>query len=83
MITSDKLCRVQFPAGARNFFFTTGPDQLWGPLSLLSSGYGSLLHWGVTGLWHEANHSPPSMPKLHMCGAIPPLPIHFHHVVLI
>jgi hypothetical protein len=26
--------------------FTTGPERLWSPPSLLSNGYGSLFPWG-------------------------------------
>jgi hypothetical protein len=46
---------VRFSAGAGHFFFLPPrPDRLWGPQSLLSIGYSSLLPGGA------ADHSPPS-----------------------
>jgi len=45
----------------RDFFFSllSRPDRLWGPLSLLSSGYRGLF-LEVKRLVHEADHSPRS-----------------------
>jgi len=54
--------RVQFLAGA------LCPDQLWCPTSFLSSG-----HWGLFFHRDKADNSH-LVPKLRMCGAIPPLP---------
>jgi hypothetical protein len=37
---------------------------------------------GVTRLWREADHSPPSSAEVKNGGAIPPLPVRLHGVVL-
>jgi hypothetical protein len=47
----------------RDFFFSSPsrPDRLWGTLSLLSSGYREILHWGGGKRpRREAKHSRPS-----------------------
>jgi hypothetical protein len=44
------------------------PDRLWGPPSLLSSGY-----WGILSPGDEADHLHLS-PRLRMRGVIPPFP---------
>jgi hypothetical protein len=70
--------RVRFPAGARGFFYSPWlPDGLWGPSSLLSSGY-----LGLKWLGHEADHSSPSSDEFENGGAIPPLPLRIRGVVL-
>jgi len=62
---------VQFLTGAR--IVLSSPSWLWGPSSLLSSGYQSLFP-EVKWPWHEADHSFHLVPRLKICGAIPPVP---------
>jgi hypothetical protein len=75
--------RVQFSGGARDFFFPPQrADWLWDPLRLLSNGYKGLLPLGVKWLRYEADHSLPFRANIKNNGAMPPLPIHLHGVVL-
>jgi hypothetical protein len=56
------------------FFSSLCPDWLWGPPSLLSSGYwGLFLPLGVKGPGHEADHSYLVL-RSRMHEVIPPLP---------
>jgi len=50
------------------------PDQLWGPPSLLSNGYLGLLPWGQIGRVVKLTTHLQLVPRLRMCGDIPPLP---------
>jgi hypothetical protein len=63
-------CLGSIPGRGKRFFSSPRcPDQLWGPPSLLFSGYLGVKWWG-----HEADHSPPSSARVKKGGAIPPLP---------
>jgi hypothetical protein len=56
------------PGGGWEFFsFTLCPDRLWGPPSLLSSGYQEALSLGVKRPGLEADHSPPSGAEVKEC----------------
>jgi hypothetical protein len=62
----------------KSFFSVKRPDPLWGPPSLLFSGYGGwVLSVGhcLTRPWPEADHSPLSSNKLRMSGVVPQLPL--------
>jgi hypothetical protein len=50
------------------FLFTTPPECLWVPPSLLSSGYPGLFPLGVKRPGCEANHSPPSSAEVKECA---------------
>jgi hypothetical protein len=41
-VQNDRGLRVRVPVGLRIFSFPRRPDRLWGPPSLLSSGYRGL-----------------------------------------
>jgi len=69
-----KTLNLQFSAGAGIFLFATmfrpaleltQPPIQWIPGTLSP---------GAKQLGHNADHSPPSRPRLRMCGAIPPFP---------
>jgi hypothetical protein len=58
--------------GKRFFFSSRHPDQLWGPSSLLASGYWGLSLGVKPGC--EADHSPPSSAEVKNGGAISSFP---------
>jgi hypothetical protein len=62
--------------GRNKRFFSTllRSDLLWGPTSLLSSGYKGLFFWDVKMPESEANHPLPPIAEAKNGGAIPPLP---------
>jgi hypothetical protein len=47
---------VRVPVGARFFCSRRRPDRIWGPLSLLSSGYRGALSPGVKRPGRDADH---------------------------
>jgi len=49
------------------------PDHLWGPLSLLSSGYQGLFLWGYSNWGMKLTTNLHLVLKSRMCGAMPPL----------
>ena len=57
------------PGRERDFLYNSG-DLLWGPSSLLFTGYPRSLS-GVRRPKHEADHLPPSSARLRMRGAVP------------
>jgi hypothetical protein len=71
--------RGKFPMKGKIFFiYIQRADQLWGGPSLLYSALSS----SVKRLGREADHSRPSSAEVKNGGAIPPLPIRLHGVVL-
>jgi len=48
-------------------FFSSPLNQVWGPPSLLSSGYWGLFPQGIKYLEHETDHSPPSSVEINEC----------------
>jgi hypothetical protein len=79
----DRDSSVRFPAGAGKFLFTTRPERLWGPPSLLSNGYQGGLSLGVKRPGREAHHSPPSSAEVkEWVEVYLHSPIRLHGVVL-
>jgi hypothetical protein len=61
----DRGSGGSFPEGGWKFFSSPPrPERLWGPLSLLSSGYWGGLSSGVKRPGGKADHSPPSSPEV-------------------
>jgi hypothetical protein len=70
----DRGIMVQFLLRGERFFFSLQrPNQLWGPSSLLSKGYGSFLRWSRWEGRKLITYSP-ILPRVRKCGAIPLLP---------
>jgi hypothetical protein len=64
---------VQFPTGSRFWSSAQRPDRLWGPHSLLSSGYRELFPPAVKRPEREAGHTFISSAEIKNGGAIPPI----------
>jgi hypothetical protein len=65
---------IQFPAGKGTFLSLAYPDQLWGPLSLLSGGYYVFFPQGQNDQGMKVTTQLYPAPRSKMCGAIPLLP---------
>lgn len=58
---------VQIPVGARNIYFSKRPNKFHGPPILLFNGY--------RGSFPAVKRQRRRMPRLSMCGAVPPFPL--------
>jgi hypothetical protein len=83
MVTGYGMDRQGSTLGRVKRFFSSPqrPDRLWGAPSLLSSGYRGRFS-GCKRPEREADDSPPSSSEIKNGGAVPPLPIRLHGVVL-
>jgi hypothetical protein len=64
------------------FFFSTASRPTLGPTQSPIQWVPGALSPGVKQWGHEANHSPPSSAEVKKDGAIPPLPLCLHDIVL-
>jgi hypothetical protein len=71
------------PGSARFFSSSQSPDQLWGSLRILASGFQGPFPRAVKRPWLEADHSRPSNAEVKKGGAKPSFSIHLHGIVLI
>jgi hypothetical protein len=70
----------RFPADLGIFYFTPGPDLIWGPPNFLSSGYQGLFS-GVKRTGREADLSPSSSAEVRNAWRYISTPVRFHGFV--
>jgi hypothetical protein len=78
----DRETGVRVPVGSRIFSSPRRPDRLWGTPNLLSNGYRGLFPQGYSVRGVKLTTNLQLVPRSRKRGAIHPLPIRLHGVVL-
>jgi hypothetical protein len=65
-INVRQMIGVRSPAEAKDFFSNLCPDRLWGPPSLMYSGYRGSFPWDKARSRRDADHSPHLVPMSRM-----------------
>jgi hypothetical protein len=73
---------VRFPAGARDFFYSTASKSALGPTQPPVKWVPGAFFVRGKAARREADHSPACSAEVSIGGAIPPLPLRVHSMVL-